>query len=218
MDGARLDGVDGGAPVERRAGVALEQAGEAGDRAARIDAQVERPVHRAAERVRGDRREPRGGGGGQHPRAARRVGGRALEHGELVVLARDDQRPGGADRETGARAELEPALPRAQGAIEIGAVADPGHEHVAEVADARADGVPVALEQRDAQAATAPLVRVGEADDPGTDDAEVGVDDGALGAAGEAGHLVDTSVLRASMMLRSGDRRGRRVGGVASHL
>ena len=86
-------------------------------------------------------------------------------------------------RHAGAAAELEPALTRAQRALEILAVADAGDERVAEVAHARADGAPVALEQRDAQAAPPALVGVGEADDARADDAQVGVEGLAGGAA-----------------------------------
>ena len=109
-------------------------------------------------------------------RAAAGVGGGALEHRQLVLRARDDERARLARSGRRRGAELEPALARAQRALEILAVADAGDERVAEVADARADRAPVALEQRDAQAAPARLVRVGEADDAGADDAEVGVD------------------------------------------
>ena len=98
--------------------------------------------------------------------------GELLEHAELVGGAGDDDRAVLLHLETRLAPQEQPLLPGRERVLErpagLGRRAD-----VAEVADARADGALVALDDDDAEAGADGVPGVREADDPGPDDHQV---------------------------------------------
>ena len=100
-----------------------------------------------------------------------------FEQCELVFLPRDDDRAGVLHVDVGPTAKFKPAFTRKRRDPLRFAVSDAGEEQVTEVADARSDGVCVAIQQDDREAASARLVRMCEPDDPGPHHTYVGIDD-----------------------------------------
>ena len=108
----------------------------------------------------------------QHDLVAAHLG-QLAEHRQLVVGTRRDDGAGVGHPEAGQRAERQPPL--AGGERQAAGLAGlRGHAAVTEVPDRRADRSRVAVDDRHREAAPVGLVGVGEADDAGADDDEIG--------------------------------------------
>ena len=180
LDVRQRDGAHGGAEVKLHAMGGGEPSGQAADGLAGVDSGLGRAPEGAEQAV------DFGGGGagdrflgceqGAAVGGAVGRGGEFAEHGPFVGAVGEMERAGGIEVEARGGGDLAPKLAAAEGAVVAGAggLADGPDE--AEVADGSADGGRGALEEHDAETASRGGERVGETDDAGTDDGDVGME------------------------------------------
>ncbi len=175
LDPARADRMDGDLAAEDDAVMAGQPRGERRDRAARIDPQVDRAPQCPRQRRRGQWPDPRRRRRGVEPRAPRRHVGveERLQHRRRFGPLRDDGEPGMFDRDPRRGGDFGPDVARPPRPRPHLARFLTGDGDEAEVADRRAVGLRIAVDDDAAQAAARRGERMGEADDARPDDRDI---------------------------------------------